>query len=125
MPAGITEAERRLPRYMYEAETAFLHDYQEIYNNQSLGTAIYETPSSASGGGIDCVPWSNSFYFNQSSVPGCAANDWCSNPIPVCASASCSAGEIAYSCTGHGANCHGGNPTSIQAAYYTEIGTCN
>ena len=44
------EAERRLPRYMYEAETAFLHDYQEIYNNQSLGTAIYETPSSASGG---------------------------------------------------------------------------
>ena len=44
------EAEKRLQRYIYEAETAFLHDYQEIYNNQSLGTAIYETPSSASGG---------------------------------------------------------------------------
>ena len=44
------EAEQRLPRYLYEAETAFLHDYQEIYNNQSLGTAIYETHSAASGG---------------------------------------------------------------------------
>ena len=44
------EAQQRLERYIYEAETAFLHDYQEIYNNQSLGTAIYETPSSASGG---------------------------------------------------------------------------
>lgn len=44
------QAETRLERYIYEAETAFLHDYQEIYNNQSLGTAIYETNSSASGG---------------------------------------------------------------------------
>ena len=44
------EAERRLERYIYEAETAFLHDYQEIYNNQSVVSAIYETPSSASGG---------------------------------------------------------------------------
>lgn len=44
------EAETRLDRYIYEAETAFMHDYQEIYNNQSAGTAIYEKTSSASGG---------------------------------------------------------------------------
>lgn len=44
------EAETRLDRYIYEAETAFMHDYQEIYNNQSAGTAIYETNSSVSGG---------------------------------------------------------------------------
>ncbi len=44
------DAQKRLERYIYEAETAFLPDYQEIYNNQSIGTAIYETPSSASGG---------------------------------------------------------------------------
>ena len=44
------EAEERLERCIYEAETAFLHDYQEIINNQAIGSAIYETPSSASGG---------------------------------------------------------------------------
>ena len=44
------KAEVRLERYIYEAETAFLHDYQEIYNNQSIGSAIYENNSSASGG---------------------------------------------------------------------------
>ncbi len=44
------EAERRLDRYSYEGETAFLHDYQEIYNNQSAETAIYERSSAASGG---------------------------------------------------------------------------
>ena len=44
------EAEQRLERYIYEAETAFLHDYQEIYNNQSVGSAVYGTNSSASGG---------------------------------------------------------------------------
>ena len=44
------EAEQRRNRYIYEAETGFLHDYQEIYNNQSEGTAIYETHSAASGG---------------------------------------------------------------------------
>ena len=43
------EAENRLDRYIYEAETGFMHDYQEIYNNQSAGTAIYETSSAASG----------------------------------------------------------------------------
>ena len=49
------EAESRLDRYIYEAETAYLHDYQEIYNNQSLGTAVYESNSSASGGAF--VGW--------------------------------------------------------------------
>ena len=49
------EAAQRLDRYIYEAETAFLHDYQEIYNNQSLGTAVHETNSSASGGAF--VGW--------------------------------------------------------------------
>ena len=49
------EAENRLDRYIYEAETAFLHDYQEIYNNQSLGTADYESNSAASGGAF--VGW--------------------------------------------------------------------
>ncbi|MBQ7461269.1 MAG: alpha-galactosidase [Bacteroidaceae bacterium] len=49
------EAEQRLERYIYEAETAFLHDYQEIYNNQSVGSAVYETNSSASGGAF--VGW--------------------------------------------------------------------
>ena len=49
------EAENRLDRYIYEAETAFLHDYQEIYNNQSLGTAVYESNSAASGGAF--VGW--------------------------------------------------------------------
>ena len=44
------EAEGRLDRYIYEAETGFMHDYQEIYNNQSVGSAIYETNSAASGG---------------------------------------------------------------------------
>ena len=44
------EGQQRLHRYIYEAETAFLHDYQEIYNNQSEGTAIYETTTAASGG---------------------------------------------------------------------------
>ena len=49
------EAETRLERYIYEAETAFLHDYQEIYNNQAIGSAIYETNSSANGGAF--VGW--------------------------------------------------------------------
>ena len=49
------EAETRLERYIYEAETSFLHDYQEIYNNQAIGSAVYETNSSASGGAF--VGW--------------------------------------------------------------------
>ena len=44
------EGENRLDRYIYEAETGFMQDYQEIYNNQSIGSGIYETSSAASGG---------------------------------------------------------------------------
>jgi len=43
-------AERRLMRTVYEAETAWLSAYQEIYNNQSVGTAIYVDDSNCSGG---------------------------------------------------------------------------
>ena len=42
-------AEKRLPRYLYEAETAFLNDYQEISNNEAAGTAIYQGSDAASG----------------------------------------------------------------------------
>ena len=50
------EAEQRLERCIYEAETAFLHDYQEIYNHQAIGSAIYETNSSSASGGA-LVSW--------------------------------------------------------------------
>jgi len=49
------EADTRLERYIYEAETAFLHDYQEIYNNQAVGSAVYDKNSAASGGAF--VGW--------------------------------------------------------------------
>ena len=42
-------AEQRLMRYLYEAETAFLGDYQEVSNNEALGTANYQTGDGASG----------------------------------------------------------------------------
>jgi hypothetical protein len=45
------EAENRLDRYIYEAETGFMHDYQEIANHQALGTAIYESGSATASGG--------------------------------------------------------------------------
>ena len=41
---------RRLQRRLYEAETAFLTDYQELNNNQAYMTAIYEQDSLCSGG---------------------------------------------------------------------------
>lgn len=44
------DAERRIDRYVYEAETAYLSEYQEIYNNVSAGTAIYQSSASANGG---------------------------------------------------------------------------
>ncbi len=44
------EAERRLERTLYEAETAWLTDYQEIKNNEVYGTAIYAEKSNCSGG---------------------------------------------------------------------------
>ena len=49
------EATERLERTVYEAETAWLSEYQELWNNQSKGTAIYTENNSASGGAI--VGW--------------------------------------------------------------------
>ena len=42
-------ADQRLERYVYEAETAFLHDYQQVANNEALGTAIYQSGDGANG----------------------------------------------------------------------------
>jgi hypothetical protein len=49
------EAEQRLERTVYEAETAWLSEYQEIFNNESKGTAIYTEKAGASGGAL--VGW--------------------------------------------------------------------
>ncbi|MBR5060675.1 MAG: alpha-galactosidase [Prevotella sp.] len=46
----VAEADTRLERTHYEAETAFISDYQEIKNNQSERTGIYETSELCSGG---------------------------------------------------------------------------
>ena len=46
----VAEGELRLERTRYEAETAFISDYQEIKNNQSEKTGIYEAAAYCSGG---------------------------------------------------------------------------
>ena len=43
-------AEERLERKLYEAETAWLTDYQEIKNNEVYGTAVYSEKNGCSGG---------------------------------------------------------------------------
>ena len=43
-------ADRRLPRRLYEAETAFLTSYQEIYDPEFCGTAYYAPDPECSGG---------------------------------------------------------------------------
>ena len=43
-------AEQRLERSLYEAETAWLTDYQELKNNEVYGTAVYSEKSFCSGG---------------------------------------------------------------------------
>ncbi len=43
-------AENRLERTLYEAETAYLGKYQEIFNNQAYISAVYETKTNCSGG---------------------------------------------------------------------------
>lgn len=43
-------AEKRLPRHLYEAETAFLTSYQEIYDPEFCGTAYYTPDPECSGG---------------------------------------------------------------------------
>lgn len=44
------QAEQRFERVLYEAETAYLGKYQEIFNNQSYKSAIYEENGNCSGG---------------------------------------------------------------------------
>lgn len=46
----VANAETRLERTRYEAETAYISDYQEIKNNQSEKTGIYEYASYCSAG---------------------------------------------------------------------------
>ena len=43
-------AKQRLERVRYEAETAWLSDYQELYNNQAFKTATYTPVAECSGG---------------------------------------------------------------------------
>ena len=43
-------AQQRLERTLYEAETAWLTEYQEIKNNEVYGTAVYSEKSACSGG---------------------------------------------------------------------------
>ena len=44
------EAEQRLPRTLYEAETAYLSCYQELSNPLAVGTAYYTSDPECSGG---------------------------------------------------------------------------
>ena len=46
----MAEAEQRLERTRYEAETAYISDYQELKNNQTERTGIYEYASYCSSG---------------------------------------------------------------------------
>ena len=43
------QGQKRLEQIRYEAETAYISDYQEIYNNQALKTGIYEVADGLSG----------------------------------------------------------------------------
>ena len=44
------EAEKRIERSLYEAETAFLSEYQELHDAFSVATAYYEKDAACSGG---------------------------------------------------------------------------
>ena len=46
----VASAAQRLERTLYEAETGFIGNYQEIENNQALPSGIYEDADYASGG---------------------------------------------------------------------------
>lgn len=46
----VAEAERRLERTRYEAEAAYISDYQELLNNQAAKTGIYESAGHCSAG---------------------------------------------------------------------------
>jgi len=44
------EADKRLERHLYEAETAWISAYQELQNNQAVHSGIYEEKDGLSGG---------------------------------------------------------------------------
>ena len=46
----VAEAEKRLERTRYEAETAYISDYQELKNNQVARTGVYEAATFCSSG---------------------------------------------------------------------------
>ena len=46
----LLDAERRLERKRYEAEWAFIPDYQELHDPEKAGTGYYQADESASGG---------------------------------------------------------------------------
>ena len=46
----VATAEQRLVRTMYEGETGYIGNYQELLNNQTYPSGIYENASKASGG---------------------------------------------------------------------------
>ncbi len=46
----VLTATRRLDRQRYEAETAYISDYQELWNNQTKKTGIYEYDNQCSAG---------------------------------------------------------------------------
>ena len=46
----VAEAETRLERTRYEAETGYISDYQEIKNNVAEKTGVYEAAANCSGG---------------------------------------------------------------------------
>lgn len=49
-------AEERLPRTLYEAETAFIGNYQELQNNQTFPNGIYDGNATSCSGGCK-VTW--------------------------------------------------------------------
>ena len=46
----VLTGDKRLDRSIYEAETAYISDYQELWNNQAKKTGIYEYDSNCSAG---------------------------------------------------------------------------
>jgi len=46
----VADCEQRMERTRYEAETAYISDYQELKNNQTERTGVYETASFCSAG---------------------------------------------------------------------------
>lgn len=67
------EAEKRYERTLYEAETAFLTAYQELVNNQTLPSAVFQEDDASSGGAkvgwlgnsqTNDLRWRNVYSFN-------------------------------------------------------------